>query len=67
VLPADYVLRAVPLSAGHHLLRMEYVPRGFSAGIVVSAMAWLLWFGIACWRYRASRQMSGRSTDGIRA
>jgi uncharacterized membrane protein YfhO len=67
VLPADYVLRAVPLSGGHHLLRVEYVPSGFSAGIVVSAVAWLLWFGIACWRYRASRQMSGRSTDGIRA
>ena len=67
VLPADYVLRAVPLSAGHHHLRVEYVPRGFMAGIVVSAVAWLLWFGIACWRYRASRQMSGRSADGIRA
>jgi hypothetical protein len=67
VLPANYVLRAVPLSAGHHLLRVEYVPRGFMAGIVVSSVAWLLWLGIACWRYRASRQMSGRSTDGIRA
>jgi len=34
VMPANYVLRAVPLSAGHHRFRMEYAPRAFVGGSV---------------------------------
>jgi hypothetical protein len=36
VMPANWCLRAVPLGAGHHLLRMEYVPPGFRAGTWIS-------------------------------
>ena len=36
LLPADYVLRGVPLSAGQHHLRLEYVPPFFTGGVVVS-------------------------------
>jgi len=34
--PANYALRAVALAAGHHLFRMEYMPRGFVAGKWIS-------------------------------
>ncbi len=40
IMPANYCLRAVPLAAGHHLLRMEYSPLGFRIGQVVSIVAW---------------------------
>jgi len=46
LLPADYVLRAIPLNAGHHWIRIEYVPAGFRLGLAVSAAAWLLWLGL---------------------
>jgi len=41
--PANYILRAIPLAAGHHRLRIEYVPTGLGAGALVSVSAWLLW------------------------
>jgi len=46
VMPADYALRATPLTAGHHLIRFEYVPTGLWAGIAVSALAWAGWLGL---------------------
>jgi hypothetical protein len=39
VLPADYVLRAVPLGAGHHRIRMEYSPPYFRLGVWLSVAA----------------------------
>ena len=36
LLPANYVLRAVPLTAGHHLLRVEYRPVAFAIGKWIS-------------------------------
>ncbi len=39
VLPADYFLRAIPLSAGHHKLRVEYAPRAFFVGKWISIFA----------------------------
>jgi hypothetical protein len=60
LMPANYVLRAVPLAAGHHRLRVEYAPAGFRVGIWVSAVAWLGFAvaGVGWWRIgkvRASR------------
>jgi hypothetical protein len=49
LLPADYILRAVPLQAGHHLLRVVYAPTAFPIGVAVSAVAWLLWIGLLVW------------------
>jgi hypothetical protein len=43
ILPADYILRAVPLAAGRHHLLMEYAPPSFPRGVIVSALAWLGW------------------------
>ncbi len=53
ILPANYVLRAIPLARGHHELLVEYVPRGLRLGIAVSILAWLLWVILA---FRLRRQ-----------
>ena len=45
--PANYVLRAVPLAAGHHHLRIEYAPRAFTLGVWVSLGSWLAFLGAA--------------------
>jgi hypothetical protein len=39
VLPANYVLRAIPLSQGHHHIQIEYAPIGFRVGSWISIMS----------------------------
>ena len=39
LLPANYILRAVPLSAGRHLLRVEYASQAFVIGKWISIAA----------------------------
>jgi hypothetical protein len=39
VLPANYVLRAIPLSQGHHHLQIEYAPIGFRVGKWISMIS----------------------------
>ncbi|HEX4140332.1 MAG TPA: hypothetical protein VHY09_08290 [Candidatus Methylacidiphilales bacterium] len=46
IMPGDYILRAIPLQAGHHALRLVYAPAAWPAGVAVSAVAWLLWLGV---------------------
>jgi hypothetical protein len=46
LLAANYCLRAVPLGAGHHRIRIEYVPAGFVVGKWISLFA-LATFSIA--------------------
>jgi len=41
VLPADYAIRAIPLSAGQHLLELVYWPRGWGIAIAVSILSLL--------------------------
>jgi len=58
VLPANYVLRAVPLGPGRHRFRLEYSPWGFRVGRWVSgaSAAVLLGLAIGCvWRRRSAR------------
>ena len=42
IMPANYVVRAIPLAAGEHLIRIEYLPPGFAAALAVSAASWFL-------------------------
>ena len=56
IMPANYILRAIPLNAGRHRIRIEYVPGGFRLGMAVSFVAWLLWFGILCWHASAAKR-----------
>lgn len=43
VLAADWLVRAVPLAAGRHRLRMEYRPRGWKLGVAVSLASLVAW------------------------
>ena len=53
LLPANYILRAVPLTAGHHHLRVEYAPCGFTIGKWISIVVSILFLGIWFWQPRA--------------
>lgn len=53
VMPANYCLRAIPLAAGKHRLRLEYVPSGFVAGSWISAIALAIFASLVaghCWQ-----------------
>jgi len=43
LLPANYTLMAIPLAAGDHLLRLEYLPKTFVIGKWLSLTAFLLY------------------------
>ncbi len=46
VLPANYVLRAVPLAPGRHHVLFEYRPPLLKTGAIVSVVALTLWMGL---------------------
>lgn len=49
ILPADYCLQAVPLPAGHHLLRMEYRPPAFEVGKWISVASLVIYLVCLGW------------------
>jgi hypothetical protein len=49
LLPANYILRAVPLGVGHHLLRVEYRSQAFAIGKWISILAVLSFLGALRW------------------
>jgi len=58
VLPADYTLMAIPLSAGRHLIRLEYAPSGYLIGRWISftgLVAYLAALSMFLWRKRRSK------------
>ncbi len=64
VMPADYVLRAIPLQAGDHRIRLEYRPIAFVIGKWTSLVAWLM-FGVAASVCLArDRRLAGMSPTG---
>jgi len=60
VMPANYCLRAVPLAAGNHRLRLEYSPLGFRAGRWISALSVVTCCGLAGWVLWRGRRSVGR-------
>ena len=56
LVPANYVLRAVPLAAGHHRLRVEYAPREYAVGAAVSIVALAAWLAATGWLWRRRRR-----------
>jgi hypothetical protein len=54
LLPANYVLRAVPLAAGHHLLRVEYRPVAFVIGKWISLICAVAYLAGLLWCRRAN-------------
>lgn len=53
LLPANYILRAVPLAAGRHRLRVEYAPREFAIGKWISLVASFLFLAAVIWCWRS--------------
>ena len=54
LLPANYVLRAVPLAAGFHRIRVEYEPLAYRAGAWTSGLSGVFYIA-ACavwWKRR---------------
>jgi hypothetical protein len=58
LLPANYILRAVPLSAGNHRLRIEYAPLGYRAGRWISLVSLMFFAGLAAWNWRKDSLLS---------
>jgi hypothetical protein len=54
LMPANYVLRAVPLAAGHHRLSVEYRPSAFYLGEKISVGALLCFIAVFGWWLRAT-------------
>ena len=55
VMPANYCLRAIPLAAGRHHLRIEYRPTEFLIGRWVSLITLVVFLGIGVWCVRRRR------------
>jgi hypothetical protein len=62
LMPADYILRAVPLAAGHHHLRIVYAPPAVPIGIGISVVAWVVWLGLLVWS--ACRKVRRQKEEG---
>jgi uncharacterized membrane protein YfhO len=59
MLRVDTALRGVCVDAGEHTVRLEYQPRAFYIGVLISVAGWLSW-GIMgavvfiCWRRKGA-------------
>jgi hypothetical protein len=62
VLPADYTLRAVPLAAGHHEIRLQYVAPAWKASEAVTCLALLAFLAYA----GLSLKKTSKSAEGGR-
>ncbi|MBZ0268236.1 YfhO family protein [bacterium] len=55
VLRCDYVLRAVPIPAGEHVVRLRFRPVSLGVGRAISAMASLALLALVAWEMRRAR------------
>lgn len=55
LLPANYILRAVPLAAGNHRLRIEYEPLGYRIGKWISLVSLIFFAGLITWNWKFQR------------
>jgi hypothetical protein len=66
VLPADDVLRAIPLAAGHHHFDLYYFPPGLWTGIYISIAGFVIWTALLVgsqWhRFRPRFTLQNQST-----
>ena len=64
LMPADYVLRAVPLSAGRHTIRIEYLPGLYRLGKWVSILSLILYTALLAWAFRRKDDKGGMTNTG---
>lgn len=55
ILVADYAFRAVALEQGTHTIEMGYEPAGWTIGVLVFGLTWLLVIGYFFWYWRQKR------------
>ncbi|HTS18410.1 MAG TPA: hypothetical protein VMP11_12615 [Verrucomicrobiae bacterium] len=55
ILPANYVLRAIPLSQGHHHILIEYAPIGFRVGVWISVVSLVVFVVTVVFSIRRNR------------
>jgi len=55
IIPANYTLMGIPLTAGEHLLRIEYRPRPFVVGAWISAISLLIYLLLLVFTLRRSK------------
>ncbi len=55
IIPANYILQAIPLSKGHHIIRVEYLPLAFQIGKWITLISIIIYFGLLGWNYRNNR------------
>ena len=58
VMPGNYVLRAIPLGAGHHHLSLIYEPLGFQIGKWISIVSTVLYVFSFAWYLRRRSHLS---------
>lgn len=46
IMPANYILQAIPLSEGYHRIRLEYLPLAFQVGKWISLISTAAYFGL---------------------
>lgn len=56
VLPANHALRAIPLAAGHHRIRMVYAPPAFYYGAWATIVGGVLFIAFWVWIVRRERK-----------
>src|SRR5205823_14036105 len=56
IMPANWTLQAIPLSAGKHHLRIEYAPAAFRIGAWVSGIALILYLLAILAQLRTSKK-----------
>ena len=56
ILPANYVLMAIPLSAGNHLFKIEYLPFAFRIGKWTSIVSITIYFALLAVYWHKCRQ-----------
>ncbi len=62
VMPANSTLRAVPLAAGKHHLRMEYAPQSYRTGAWISLCAVVAWTQAFVWALRHRLRLATKNT-----
>jgi len=67
VMPANYILRAVPLAAGRHRFRLEYAPRSLAAGKCISLIGLIVYLSICIgcgWNHMRKGRTNGSGLRG---
>lgn len=55
IMPANYILRGIPLAAGKHTIRIEYKPLAFRVGVWVSIVSLIGYFLLLVWCWTGER------------